>query len=376
MLQRIGRYEILERIAAGGQGTVYRARDTVLDRVVAVKIINQPVTDDPEYLEALQREARLAASLDHPNVTRVHDFQVEGDTAYIVMEYVPDSLDKHVQAGQPLPYQRAVEIAIQVCRGLAHAHENGVVHRDIKPQNILLTEDGTAKVTDFGIARALVSSTQSRGTRTMGTPWYMALEQWSGSRVDGKADLYSLGILLYEMLTGSLPFQGEAIEAIYVQHRESPVPRLPQSLRIPRAVEEVVRRAMEKSPEGRFPDGNAMATALESTLTGAVAVGPQPIRTFGQEVPDAPSPRPLQEPSPVVADRGPGGRTPNWLTFGSLAAAVVMAAALVVVLVLRDSSGPGEPVVVEKEVIIEKQVIKEVPVVKQVIVEKEVIKEV
>jgi serine/threonine protein kinase len=177
MLQRIGRYEIFERIAAGRQGTVYRARDTVLDRVVAVKVINQPVTDDPQYLEALQREARLASSLDNPNVTTVYDFQVEGDTAYIAMEYVPDSLDKHVRAGEPLPYQRAVEIAVQVCRGLAHAHENGVVHRDIKLQNILLTEDGIAKVTHFGIARALVSSTLSRGTRTMGTPWYMALEQ-------------------------------------------------------------------------------------------------------------------------------------------------------------------------------------------------------
>jgi serine/threonine protein kinase len=107
MLQRIGRYEILERIAAGGQGTVYRARDTVLDRVVAVKVINQPVTDDPAYLEALQREARLAAGLDHPNITRVHDFQVEGDTAYIVMEYVPDALDRHLQGESRLPWQRA-----------------------------------------------------------------------------------------------------------------------------------------------------------------------------------------------------------------------------------------------------------------------------
>ncbi|MEE3141652.1 MAG: serine/threonine-protein kinase [Chloroflexota bacterium] len=227
MLQRIGRYEILERIAAGGQGTVYRARDTVLDRVVAVKIINQPVTDDPQYLEALQREARLASSLDHPTITTVYDFQVEDGTAFIVMEYVPDALDKHVRVGQPLPYQRAVEIAIQVSRGLQHAHDNDVVHRDIKPQNILLTEDGTAKVTDFGIARALVSSTQSRGTRTMGTHWYMSPEQWSGARVDRRADLYSLGILLYEMLTGSVPFQGEAIEAIYVQHREAPVPPIP-----------------------------------------------------------------------------------------------------------------------------------------------------
>ena len=111
MFQRIGRYENFERIAADGQGTVYRTRDTVLDRGVAVKVINQPVTDDPQYLEALQREARLAARLDHPNITRVHDFQVEGDTACITMEYVPDSLDKHIRAGQPLSYQRAVQIA-------------------------------------------------------------------------------------------------------------------------------------------------------------------------------------------------------------------------------------------------------------------------
>ena len=145
MLQRIGRYEILERIGAGGQGTVYRARDTVLDRVVAVKVINQPVTDDPAYLEALQREARLAAGLDHPNITTVYDFQVEGDTTYIVMEYVPDPLDRHLQGGSRLPWQRATEIAVQVARALQHAHDNGVVHRDIKPQNILLTEAGTVR---------------------------------------------------------------------------------------------------------------------------------------------------------------------------------------------------------------------------------------
>ena len=181
MLEHLGRHEILETIAAGGQGTVYRARDTVLDRVVAVKVINQPVTDDPQYLEALQREARLASSLDHPNITRVHDFQVESDTGYITMEYVPDSHDKHIRVGQPLPYQQAVGIAIEVCRGLVHAHENGVVHRDIKPQNILLTEEGHAKVSDFGIARALASSTQSGGTQAMGTAWYMSPEQWGGS---------------------------------------------------------------------------------------------------------------------------------------------------------------------------------------------------
>jgi len=141
MLQRkrIGRYEILERIAAGGQGTVYRVRDTVLDRVEAIKVINQPVTDDPEFLESLQREPRLAARLTHPNVVTVHDFQVEDGTAYIVMEFLPDSLDKHISPEQPIPYRRAAEIAIEVSRGLAHAHTQGVIHRDIKPRNILLT---------------------------------------------------------------------------------------------------------------------------------------------------------------------------------------------------------------------------------------------
>jgi len=138
MLQRIGRYEILDRIATGGQGTVYRARDTVLDRVVAVKIINQSIADDPAYLAALQREARLAARLDHPNITTVYDFQIEDGTPYIVMEYVPDALDRHLQGGTRLPWQRATEIAVQIARALQHAHDQGVVHRDIKPQNILL----------------------------------------------------------------------------------------------------------------------------------------------------------------------------------------------------------------------------------------------
>jgi hypothetical protein len=294
------------------------------------------------------------------------------------MEYVPDSLDKHIRAGQPLPYQRAVEIAVQVCRALSHAHEMGVVHRDIKPQNILLTEDGTAKVTDFGIARALVSSTQSRGTRTMGTPWYMSLEQWSGSRVDGRADLYSLGILLYEMLTGSVPFQGEAIEAIYVQHRESRMPRMPQNLRIPRTIEDVVRKAIEKRPEDRFANANAMCSALEGALTRSVASDSRP----GQGAPAAPS-RTRQQPSPVVGGK-PRRWTPKTLTLGAIIGVTLVVIGAVVAIVLPLPGIVGKEVViekevpvqviVEKEVLVEKEVIKEVPV--EVIVEKEVVREV
>ena len=264
MLEQIGRCEILERIAAGGQGTVYRARDTVLDRVVAIKVINQSLADDSAYLEALQREARLAAGLDHPNITTVHDFQFEGDTPYLVMEYVPDSLDKHLRGRQSLPQAKATEIATQICKALEYAHSNGVIHRDIKPQNVLLTEDGNAKVSDFGIARAIASSTQSRTTRAVGTPFYMAPEQWTGSPADAKADIYSLGVLLYELLTGSPPFQGDSVEAIYVQHRETPVPRIPRNLGVSKDLEDIVRRAMEKRPVDRFGSAGQMAAALEA----------------------------------------------------------------------------------------------------------------
>ena len=168
MLQRIGKYEILEQIGRGGQGTVYRARDTDLDRIVAIKVIDQSVVDDPGYLDALRREARLAASLDHPNIVSVYSFEVENDTPYIVMEYIPDALDRQIRSGRLQP-RRAVEIAEQVCRGLGHAHELGVVHRDIKPANILIAETGEAKVTDFGIARAVLSSTRAPRTSAAGT---------------------------------------------------------------------------------------------------------------------------------------------------------------------------------------------------------------
>ena len=345
MLQRIGRYEILERIATGGQGTVYRARDTVLDRVVAVKVINQPVTDDPQYLEALQREARLAARLDHPNVTRVYDFQVEDGTAFITMEYVPDSLDKHIRAGQPLPYQEAVEIAVQVCRGLAHAHENGVIHRDIKPQNILLTEDGTVKVSDFGIARALASSTRSQTNSVMGTPHYMAPEQWESGRLDARLDQYGLAIVLYETLSGMPPFQGESMAALFVQHREAPVPPIPGHLDVPRAVEDVVRQALEKNPEDRFANASAMAGALEGALTGAVSREPRPAQPPTPGTPAAPPPRPPQPPS-VGAGTG-GGRTgsiPVWLMFGGLGAVVLVALTVVATMVIGGDGNNGNRV--------------------------------
>ena len=290
MPERIGRYEILERIAIGGQGTIYRARDTVLDRTVAVKLINQPIAADQAYLEALQREARLAARLEHSNITSVYDFQVEDGQPFIVMEYVSDSLDKHMSGGKKLPQQRALEIAIQVCRALSHAHKAGIIHRDIKPQNILLTQDGSAKVSDFGIARALAASTATRATDVLGTPPYMAVEQWSGTHVDGRTDLYSLAVLLYEMLTGERPYRGETFGELYVQHLEHPAPPVPAELGpIAGPVELVLHRAMEKRPEDRFNDADEMADALEDVLAG------RPVETSTSAVPDTKRRLPLAE---------------------------------------------------------------------------------
>lgn len=262
MLQRIGKYEILERVGRGGQGTVYRARDTGLDRIVAIKVLDQSVADDPGYLDALRREAQLAASLDHPNTVTVYALEVEGDIAYIVMEYVADSLDRQIRSGR-IPSRRAVEIAEQVCSGLAHAHNLGVVHRDIKPANILLTTTGEAKVTDFGIARAVVSSTRAPHTSAAGTYAYMPPEQWEENpAVDRRSDIYAVGVTLFEMLVGTVPFAGSSVIEMHRQHQQEPVPPLPRNTRAPSGLGDVIQKAMAKRPTLRFQTAREMADAL------------------------------------------------------------------------------------------------------------------
>jgi hypothetical protein len=276
MLERLGKYEILETVAAGGQGTVYRARDSESGDVVALKVMHPGHTGEVQYLEALRQEANLASRLDHPNIVKVFDFQVEGGTAFVAMEYVPGVLRSEMRPGAPLPPGRAVELAIQVSSAMAHAHQHGVVHRDIKPQNILLTEDGTVKVTDFGIARAVQSSSIIRQTGVMGTPHYMSPEQWQGRAVDGRADVYSLGILLYEMLTGSPPFEGDGMGEIFRKHEQESVPQLPQELEVPEWLESVIRRALEKEASARFASAGEMLEALEQevVIEGRTAILP------------------------------------------------------------------------------------------------------
>jgi len=348
MIERIGRYEILERVASGGQGTVYRARDTVLDRIVAVKVINQPVADDPAYLEALQREARLAASLSHPNIARVHDFQVEDGTPYIVMEFVPDALDRQIRSNERIHWRRAFEIGLQIARALQHAHDQGVVHRDIKPQNILIRETGAAAVSDFGIARALASSTRSQTGGVMGTPAYMAPEQWAGGAVDGRLDQYGLGIVLHEIITGRPPFQGDSMEALYVQHREAPVPPISSDLQVPKEVEDLIQKTLEKSPDDRYRSASELADVMENVLSGAASSGQRAAPVGGTPDPApisaTPSPAPPPTPPPPQGQTTSGagsGRSrgrPNWAFLGGLGALAIVVIAVVVVV----ASGGGD----------------------------------
>jgi serine/threonine protein kinase len=271
----IGRYEVLGELGRGGQGTVYQAHDPLLDREVAIKVLDYQADEDSEYLHALQREARLAAALDHPYVTTVHDFLEEGATPYIVMEYLPDSLDRHLRGSDRLDWGKAVRIAVQVAQALGYAHSQGIVHRDIKPQNILLRENGDVSVADFGLARASAISGRSRSTGyggMLGTPEYMAPEQWSEGPVDGRVDQYALGVLLYQMISGYLPFEGD-IPVLYSQHKEKPFPRLSASFGVSLQgrhlqVDAIVQRATSKDPDTRYTTMEDMAADLESVLSG------------------------------------------------------------------------------------------------------------
>ncbi|MEC7883976.1 MAG: protein kinase [Chloroflexota bacterium] len=265
MLDRIDRYELKERIGAGGQATVYLAEDTVLERQVAVKVMNQIVSEEEAFADRFMKEARLAASLTHRNIATVYDFKIEKDYACIIMEYLPNSVDKILHRNGPLSPPRASQITIHAAEALQHAHNNGVVHRDIKPHNILLSPEGMAKVTDFGIARAsdLISTTD-----TVGTPVYMSPEQCRRENVsDVRSDIYSLGVSFYEMLSGHPPFQG-SYQELTEAHLSQPVPRFDSSLNIPQSLESIVMKCLAKDPDYRFQTSQELATSLRALFGG------------------------------------------------------------------------------------------------------------
>jgi serine/threonine-protein kinase len=263
------RYELEEIVGHGGMSTVYKAHDSLLERNVALKVLHQQYNEDEDFVERFKHEARSVAQLQHPNIVTVIDRGEEDGRQYIVFEFIDgENLKELVVRKGRLDLRDALEIALEIARGLAFAHDNGLVHRDVKPQNVLLNGDGRAKVTDFGIARSLdVDHGVTQTGTILGTSNYIAPEQASGRPVDAHTDVYSLGIVLYEMLTGELPFPGESFVAIAMKHIQEPSPNvLDVRGDIPLRVAEMIDRALEKDPEQRFPTMNAFATEIEVSL--------------------------------------------------------------------------------------------------------------
>ena len=241
MQQRIGRYQVLEEIASGGQGSVYRVFDPDTGQIVALKVLHPSLAGDRSYIERFHREARLAASINHPNVVRIFEVGEDNGRHFMSLEFLPESLARIVESGGALPVDRAAEFGAQIADGLAAAHALGIVHRDIKPQNVLIGPDGTAKVTDFGIARAAAMTTMTATGAMMGTPHYMSPEQARGQRADIRADIYALGIVLYQMLTGKVPFDADTPLAVLEMHREATQPKVRQTRReVPSQLEAVI----------------------------------------------------------------------------------------------------------------------------------------
>ena len=285
MAQRIlhQRYELLELIGGGGMADVYRARDKLLDRPVAVKILHEQFKSDREFIDKFHREAQAAARLSHANIVNIFDVGVEGNDHYIVMEYVPGSTLKDLikQQGH-LPVAQALRVAEDIARALAHAHDNNLVHCDM-PHNILMMPDGSAKVADFGIARAVTESTMTYTGNIVGSVHYFSPEQAKGTMITPKSDVYALGVVLYEMLTGVLPFTGETPVSIAVQHlQDTPRPVRELEPSIPPAVEAIVSRTMSKAPEAR-PSSDELVEELRQAehmvSTGSAMTAPDPYAT-------------------------------------------------------------------------------------------------
>ena len=255
MVQRIldQRYELEELIGGGGMADVYKARDCLLNRPVAVKILHEKFKQDKEFVDKFQREAQAAARLSHPNIVNIYDVGVADGDHYIVMEYVPGrTLKDRIRQEGHLSVSESLRVAREIAEALAHAHANNLVHCDIKPHNILMMADGHAKVADFGIARAVTESTMTYSGNVIGSVHYFSPEQAKGTMITPKSDVYSLGVVLYEMLTGKLPFTGDNPVSIAVKHlQEEPVPVRQIDPAIPPVVEAIVSKAMSKDPAMR-----------------------------------------------------------------------------------------------------------------------------
>ncbi len=310
------RYEILEQLGGGGMAIIYKARDSMLNRLVTVKILRPEFTCDEDFVQRFRREAQAVASLSHQNIVSIFDVGQEKEVYYLVMEYIEgDNLKNLVRGKGALPQGQAVEIARQVGEALQHAHGNNIVHRDVKPQNILITTDGRAKLTDFGIAREASTATLTQTDTIVGSVHYLSPEQARGETAGPRSDIYSLGVVLYEMVTGVLPFQGDTPIGVALKHIQESPPS-PSSINpgVSPGLEKIINRAMAKFPVDRYSMAKDLVADLER-LSGAVSLEPDkdvPADEFATRV--ISTVRPAQEtiqPMPLV--KAKKRRRPVWL---------------------------------------------------------------
>jgi serine/threonine-protein kinase len=268
-----GRYRLESKLGSGGMSTVFLARDETLERWIAVKVMHREISDQPDQIERFRREARAVAQLSHPNVVAVIDAGEDGGYPYIVFEYVDgETLKQRIERVGALPVAEATAYAIEIGRGLAAAHARRLVHRDVKPQNVLIDSEGRAKVTDFGIARSLEADGLTQTGRVLGTTDYVSPEQAMGRGVDARTDIYSLGVLLYEMLTGEVPFTADSVVGVAMKHVNEDMPdvqkRRPE---VSSALAAAIERATAKDPKQRYPDMASCLADLEAALEVEVA---------------------------------------------------------------------------------------------------------